>query len=314
VNRDSTQESISIMIGDGQRRIGMAISYPVFFAIYLVTIVIGMIVALLITVGWKDMWLKKTLASAKYNIVYLMILAGFPLLIQALDILEIRRLADSPNEVVYTNWIFQLSGEAIKIVQERLNYILLQDFFIVIYVWVFTFITYFCPMLLLVRDDRATLRRYSVAMLLNYSVLLPFYIFFPVAVSGSTAGTGMQPSLYLSTNWGKMVTSVDPLNNNFPSGHVSLMVATFLVFYLAGTAYRRYYFFLGASTLAIVFAVLYLGIHWPPDVFAGFAVGVAAAVVSGSPKVQMTIDRYVRTFTNWILRGKSGNVVGPKAE
>jgi len=285
-------------------RIGieMAVSYSMFFAIYLVTIIAGMIAALLIIVGWKDLWWKKTVASAKYNIVYIMILAGFPILIQTLDVLEIRRLGNSGTELVYTNWIFQLSSEAIRILQERLNYMVLQYFFMVVYVLVFTFIIYFPPVLLLVRDDRATMRRYAVAMLLNYAVLLPFYLFFPVAVTGSTAGTGMQPSLYLSLNWGKMVTSIDPLNNNFPSGHVSLMVTTLLVCFLAGTRYNRYYFFLGASTLAIVFAVLYLGIHWPTDVFAGFVLGVAAVVASGSPKVQLTIDRYVRTLTRWLLK------------
>jgi len=284
----------------------MDISYHLFFTVYLATIVAGMFVALLLTVGWKDMLLSRTLASAKYNILYLLILAGLPILIQALDILELRRMADAQGSGMgYTNWIFQLSGEAIRVVQERLNYIGLQDFFIIVYVWVFTFITYLCPVLLLVRDDRAVLRRYAIAMLLNYAVLLPFYLYFPVGVSGSYAGSGMQPFAYLATNWGRMVTSIDPLNNNFPSGHVSLMIATYLVFYLAGRDYRRYYYFLGASSLAVIFAVLYLGIHWPPDVFAGFGLGVAVAVISGSPKIQLTIDRYIRTATNWITGNRS---------
>ncbi len=290
----------------------MAISYPLFFAVYLVTIIIGMIAALLITVGWKDMWWRRTVASAKYNIVYLIILAGLPSLIQLFDILEIKGLVNPGSEVYYTNWIFQLSGEAIRVIQDRLNYALIQDFFIVAYVWVFTFITYFCPVLLLVRDDRATIRRYAVAMLLNYLILIPFYAFFPVAVSGSTPESGMRPLLYVSTNWGRLVTSVDPLNNNFPSGHVSLMVATFLVFYIAGAAYKRFYYFLAVSTVSITFSVLYLGIHWPPDVFAGFVIGVATFVASGSPKIQLTIDRYVRTISKWITRGHAEPVIPPR--
>jgi membrane-associated phospholipid phosphatase len=292
----------------------MAISYPLFFALYLVTIIVGMIAALLITVGWKDMWWRKTVISAKYNVVYIIILAGLPSLIQLIDVLEVEGLVSPMSEVSYTNWIFQLSGEAIRVIQDRLNYALIQDFFIVAYVWVFTFITYFCPVLLLVKDDRATIRRYSVAMLLNYAVLLPFYILFPVGVSGATPESGMRPVLYVSTNWGRLVTSVDPLNNNFPSGHVSLMVATFLVFYLAGAEYKKYYYFLAASTLAIAFSVLYLGIHWPPDVFAGFIIGVVTAVASGSPKIQLTIDRYVRTITRLISRGREEPVVPPRQE
>jgi len=274
----------------------MVLSYPLFFTIYAATIVIGTVAALLIIVGWKDIWIRKTVASVKYNIIYVVILVALPLLI-----LQSRLTVNAGNEIYYTNWIFQLSGEAIRIVQDRLNYSVLQDLFIVVYVWVFTFVIYFSPILLLVKDDRATLRRYAIAMMLNYLVLIPFYAFFPVAVSGSTPEAGMRPVLYVSLNWGRMVTSVDPLNNDFPSGHVSLMIATFLVFYLAGVEYRRYYHFLVGATMAISFAVLYLGIHWPPDVFAGFGVGVATAVASGSPRIQMTIDRYVRMLTEKIL-------------
>jgi len=286
----------------------MVLSYPLFFTAYAATIVIGMVAFLLLIVGWKNIWIKKALASVKYNIVYVVILIALPLLI-----LQSRLTVNAGNEIYYTNWIFQLSGEAIRIIQDRLNYSVLQDLFIVVYVWVFTFVIYFSPILLLVKDDRATLRRYAIAMMLNYLVLIPFYAFFPVAVSGSTPEAGMRPVLYVSLNWGKMVTSVDPLNNDFPSGHVSLMIATFLVFYLAGVDYRRYYSFLVGATMAISFAVLYLGIHWPPDVFAGFAVGVATAVASGSPRIQMTIDRYVRMLTEKIMPSHGSPVTPPES-
>jgi len=292
----------------------MVLSYALFFTVYALTIVVGTIVGLLLMVGWKNLWLKKILASLKYNIVYLILLAGFPSFILLVDAIVSRSLVDPSNEIGYTNWIFQLSGEAIKIIQERLNYALFQDFFIVVYVWAFTFIIYFCPILLLAKDDRATLRRYAVAMILNYLVLIPFYTFFPVAVSGSTPESGMRPILYVSTHWGRLVTSVDPLNHDFPSGHVSLMVASFLVFYLAGAEYKKFYLFLASSTFAIAFAVLYLGIHWPPDVFAGFIVGVATAVASGSPRIQLTIDRYVRIVTRWFFRDRPESVSPPRPE
>jgi hypothetical protein len=101
-----------------------------------------------------------------------------------------------------------------------------------------------------------------------------------------------------------MVTSVDPLNNDFPSGHVSLSVTPFLIFAYGGTQYRKMAYFLGATTVAIVFSVLYLGVHWPADVFAGFILGVAAVVAARSERVQMTIDRYVRIVSQKLLREK----------
>jgi membrane-associated phospholipid phosphatase len=101
-----------------------------------------------------------------------------------------------------------------------------------------------------------------------------------------------------------MVTSVDPLNNDFPSGHVSLSTTTFLVFAYAESRYRKFSYFLGGSTIAVIFAVLYLGVHWPADVFAGFLVAVGATVAARSDRVQMTIDRYVRIISRRLFNEK----------
>ena len=82
-----------------------------------------------------------------------------------------------------------------------------------------------------------------------------------------------------------------------------------LVFAWEGREYRRVYRFLIGVNIAVIFAVLYLGVHWPADVFAGILVAVAATVISRSEKVQMTIDRYVRSLTQKLTREK-----GPPAE
>ena len=147
----------------------MPLSYPLFIAAYALSMVAGIFAALLLFVGWRDLWWRKALASAKYNLGYVVLLASLPL------ISRIESAFTSPEEatqeVIYTNWIFSISGNAIRILQDRLDYQILVDFSIVVYVWVFTFILYFTPILLLCLDDRVTIRRYSVAMLLNYAVL-----------------------------------------------------------------------------------------------------------------------------------------------
>jgi membrane-associated phospholipid phosphatase len=276
----------------------MALSYPTFFLIYSVTMVVGILVGLILIIGWKDLYWRKALASARYNAIYIIIIAGFPLLIQAQDLLEAHFAdpADTTREVIYTNWIFSLAGGAIRVMQDRLDYKILTDIFMIVYAWLFTFLIYFAPILLIARDDRANLRKYAIAMTFNYLVLVPFYLLFPVSVSGSHPDSGITPLLYIDTHWGKMCTSVDPLNNDFPSGHVSLVVTTLLVFYYGGAVYRKFSYFLMGTTGAVIFAVLYLGVHWPADVFAGLLVAVFAFAVAGSEKVQMTIDRYVRAL------------------
>ena len=273
-----------------------------FIALYAVSVIVGIVAGLAVVVGWRNLSLSRLVESVRYNLLYLAIVVGAPLLV----LIEHAVSSVEPNskEVVYTNWLFRIGGNAIRLLQDRLDYQVLAEFSILIYVWVFAFIIYFTPILILALDDRPTFRRYSIAMLFNYIVLLPFYIFFPVTVTGFYADSGMTPLLYIDTHWGRIVTSVDPLNNDFPSAHISLVVTALLVLISAGVDYRRYYYFVACAAIAITFSVLYLGVHWLADVFAGFVLAIGAYIVSGNERVQMTFDRYVRTLSAKLARKK----------
>jgi len=281
-----------------------------FFAAYSITMLVGVFVGVLLSIGWKDISWRKALLSAKYNAVYLIIIAALPLFIQGQDLLEARfaRPGEATREVIYTHWIFSLSGGAVRILQDRLDYAILHDLFCIVYAWLFTYLIYFAPVLLVSADDRVNLRKYAIAMMFNYLILVPFYLLFPVSVSGSYPDSGITPTLYTNTYWGKMVTSVDPLNNDFPSGHVSLAVTTLLIFAFARKNYRSVYYFLIFTTCAVVFAVLYLGVHWPADVVAGFLVAVFAVAAANNERIQMTIDRYVRAANNRLFKERTSSV------
>lgn len=274
----------------------MDLSYTAFLVGFFLSLFAAVVVGILVIVRWRNLFVMKALMSFRYNVLYVLLILLFPVLVKIIEYLQ-GRVSDPTSrfdEVVYTNWIFNISGGAIRVLQDRLNSRVLTDLFIIVYVWLFAYITAFPSVLLFAKDDRTLMRRYAIAMLFNGLILAPFYALFPVSVTGSHPESGMTPLLYISVDWGRMVLSVDPLDNDFPSGHVSLSVTTFLVFMLAGYEYRKLAYFFGGATLAIVFSVLYLGIHWPPDVFAGFFVGVTATVLSGVERIQMTIDRYVR--------------------
>jgi membrane-associated phospholipid phosphatase len=289
----------------------MPLSYPLFIAAYALSMVVGIFVGLLFFIGWKDLWWRKALASARFNIAYVLLLVALPLTTLVEN--AIRDPEEATNEVVYTNWIFSISGNAIRTLQDRLDYQIVVDVSVVVYVWLFTFILYFTPILLLCLDDRLTIRRYSVAMLFNYLVLVPFYILFPVTVTGFYAESGLTPLLYINTNWGRVVTSVDPLNNDFPSGHVSIVLTTLLVLMSAGWDRRGYVYFLAASVIGVVFVVLYLGVHWLADVFGGLVLAVGATMLASNEKVQMTVDRYVRKLSERLVGddGESESPEGP---
>lgn len=281
----------------------MVLSYPEFLVVYALSLVLATIIGLLVLVGWEDIWLRKILRSARYNAIYLIILTAFPLLIELHGFLggSPSGSGEMAREVRYTSWVYDFGGGIFKVIQSWLNYGIVTDFFIIIYAWLFYFLIYFAPILMLARDDRSTLRKYAVAFIITYCVLTLSYALFPVSVSSSFPETGVVPILYVNTYWGRMVTSIDPLNNDFPSGHISLSVTAFLIFATAGTTYRRFSYFLGAVTVATVIAVLYLGIHWPADVLAGFLVGAFAVVAARNKRIQTTIDRWVRTVSDRLL-------------
>jgi membrane-associated phospholipid phosphatase len=282
----------------------MVLSYAGFYVIYASSLVLATVIGLLVLVGWKDIWLKKILKSARYNAVYIVILTAFPLLIELHGFLGggPSGPGEMAKEVRNTSWVFDLGGGIVKILQSWLNYGIVTDFLIIIYAWLFYFLIYFAPVLMLARDDRLTLRKYAIAFIITYCILTLFYAFFPVSVSSSSQETDVVPILYVNTYWGRMVTNIDPLNTDFPSGHVSLSVTAFLIFATAGTTYRRFSYFLGAVTVATVFAVLCLGIHWPADVLSGFLVGIFAAVAARNDRIQTTIDRWVRAISDRILK------------
>lgn len=274
----------------------MDISYTAFLVGFFLSLAAAVVFGVLVVVKWKNLFVMKALMSFRYNALYVVLIILFPIVVKIIEYLQ-GRISDPTSrfdEVIYTNWMLNISGGAIRVLQDRLNSRILTDIFIIVYVWLFAYITAFPPVLLFAKDDRLQMRRYAIAMLFNGMILTPFYALFPVSVTGSHPESGMTPLLYISVDWGRMVLSVDPLDNDFPSGHVSIAVTAFLVFMLAGPQYRKVAYFFGGATIAIVFSVLYLGIHWPPDVLAGFFVGVAATVLSGVERIQMGIDRYVR--------------------
>lgn len=267
-----------------------------FFAAYVVTLVVGLFTAVVLAVGWKDVFWRKAIASLRYNAMYVLLLVTFPALIRVQD-MAIEALSpsgESTRQIVYTNWIFSLSGGVIRVIQDRLDYRIVVDFFNGVYVWLFMFFLCYVPVLFVTIDDRVSIRRYSIAMTVNYVILIAFYTVFPVSVSGSHPDAGVTPLLYTDTHWGRMVTGLDPLDNDFPSAHVSIMVITLLSLYNSGEQWRKVYYFAAGSAMLIVFAVLYLGIHWPADVFAGLLAAIFAFAAAGNEKVQMTIDRFVR--------------------
>jgi DNA-binding SARP family transcriptional activator/membrane-associated phospholipid phosphatase len=121
-------------------------------------------------------------------------------------------------------------------------------------------------------------RVFSLAVLINYVISLPFFLFFPVPERWWYADAG---AVVLSDLWSaRLIDAIRPisgLDNSFPSVHVSLTVLVVLTSFAFRLRYRWSVLFLGAT---VALATLVLGIHWLADVVAGAAAGVLSVAAA----------------------------------
>jgi len=127
--------------------------------------------------------------------------------------------------------------------------------------------------------DHLNERRRNISLLagyvVNYLLVLPFYVFFPVVECHAYHRSEPVTRLLLNDISPAVIAALRPtsgIDNCFPSFHASLAVTIAL---FAWQSRRRSLGILMLATAALVIAsTLYLGIHWLSDVGAGILVGV----------------------------------------
>jgi membrane-associated phospholipid phosphatase len=128
------------------------------------------------------------------------------------------------------------------------------------------------------RPDIKPFRVLTFAVVIDYLISLPFFLFFPIMERWTTADSG---AILLSDRWSsKLIEFFRPmsgLDNCFPSSHVSLTVVMIFACYLFNVRFRTPVLALG---IAIVLSTLVLGIHWLPDVISGLAVGCLSVALA----------------------------------
>ncbi len=165
-----------------------------------------------------------------------------------------------------THYIEYIEGDVVAVFQGYVHPALtyLMTF---VYLTLFSSVMIFTFLILAYMEQMRALKLFSLVFVLNYLIAFPFYLLFPVKVT-CYALSGIQPLMYeLHPMIYEGITTVDPLDNCFPSLHAALVFSALLV--INTTDLRRYAVFLTFTFFAIVFATLYLGVHWVTDILAG---------------------------------------------
>ncbi|NIA12092.1 MAG: phosphatase PAP2 family protein [Nitrospiraceae bacterium] len=136
-----------------------------------------------------------------------------------------------------------------------------------VYLVLFSSVIAFTFVVLAYTEQMTALKKFTLVFILDYLIAFPFYLLFPVSVTGYTL-PDVQPLLYkLNPVIYAGITTVDPLDNCFPSLHTALVFSALLI--ICTTNLRRYKIFLTFVVPAVIYATLYLGIHWITDIIAG---------------------------------------------
>ncbi|WP_458190334.1 phosphatase PAP2 family protein [Haladaptatus sp. NG-WS-4] len=144
-----------------------------------------------------------------------------------------------------------------------------------VFLLVFPFVAYFA-----LADDRP-LKETAIAYAVNYGLGLICYILFISYGPRNLIPDVVQPLLYSTYPQSQILTGEVNANTNvFPSLHTSLSVSVALLSYRTREMYRGWAFVAIPTATSIVFATMYLGIHWGTDVVAGILLGIASVLVA----------------------------------
>ena len=282
-------------------------TYTTFILILAISLICGLAIGLYAFADLRKLPMKTIIRGIKNNWKYVLVLILILLAVYIENITNEAITALGVND--YTHLIYQLSfnGAVVWAVQNGLRSNFLDWTFIFIYLYSYIFLLLFTPLMYMVRDDRKRMREYTLAFAINYAVLIPFYIFFAVRTPGYFALSPAQPILYSQPNLIKFISAFDPLDNCFPSGHVSGPVTIFLLLLplRKNKMYKLFAYFILAMCILIGLSVLYLGIHWFIDIIFGILLAIFAVWLVRSKRFMRWFNKISKSLKSLISKKQS---------
>jgi membrane-associated phospholipid phosphatase len=179
----------------------------------------------------------------------------------------------------FTHLIYGIEGDALAHVQAAVACLPLTWYLGFVYVIVFPCLVFVAIFVFDHLDDRRGLAMVLIGYAVNFLIVLPFYVAFPIRetfVYYQQSGAGgpavrmllddVHPTIMVAY---RVMSGVD---NCFPSFHTSLTVTLALL--AAQSGRRGFAVSFGILGASIVLSTMYLGVHWICDVATGIGAGV----------------------------------------
>ncbi|RQW11778.1 phosphatase PAP2 family protein [Paenibacillus rhizophilus] len=182
----------------------------------------------------------------------------------------------------FTGFVFGLEGHFVQAVQHLFYTPWLTPIIVFFYIFMLQSVLAASLGVYLIDKNRLMLYATCYAVILNYAIAIPFYLYFPVNEVWSYAPAGVRfVMLDVFPRFEQEYRALSGLDNCFPSLHTSISMTTALLAFRSGN--RRWMTVAGVSAAVIIFGIFYLGIHWFTDMIGG----TLLAVLSSSLSVQL---------------------------
>lgn len=197
--------------------------------------------------------------------------------IAALAVLLLNKLELHVEEVMdwtadFTPFFYQLEGNLVHLIQTYLETPALTAVLTFFYIVVFTCLL--VASLLVYHHDQDDHSLYTLlyAVMLNYTIAIPFFLFFPVLETWvyHPKVDFLIPHVYPSFE--QEYRAMSGLDNCFPSLHTSMSVTLAMV--AVRSKNRLFGKIVPLCAIIILFSIFYLGIHWVSDAVAGIALAL----------------------------------------
>lgn len=179
------------------------------------------------------------------------------------------------NQSDFTPSIFKLEGQFVTIFQKLFENTFLTYFLSYYYVVVFTALMIASIFLYSLHKNKKLFYALCYAIMLNYMIAIPFYLFFPVTEVHAFNPNVRFLMLDAFPTFESEYRPLSGLDNCFPSLHTSLSVTLAVLARRSGNRFWK--IFVPISAAIVIFSIFYLGIHWLTDMCGGLVLGLFAS-------------------------------------